>query len=87
MCGCKDKWRGPMWGPRGRGARPAGGRALHPCGHVVGPPDVFLVPIILKYSRKNQIKFSGHLECFYFRSILYCKDNSENKQKILFLLY
>ena len=45
------------------------GHALHPCGHMAGPPDVFLVPIILKYSGKNHISFSGHLENFYFWGI------------------
>ena len=34
-----------------------------------GSPDVFSVPDILKYSRKNHISFSGHLENFYFRGI------------------
>ena len=34
-------------------AGPGGGRALHPRGHVVGPPGVFSVPIVLKYSRKK----------------------------------
>ena len=86
MCGCKDKWKGPTWGPRGRGAHLGGGRALDPRGQVLAPPDVFLVPYILKYSRKNHISFSGHLENFYFRGIFYCKDNSENRQKILILL-
>ena len=49
-----------------------------------GPPDVFTVQKILKYSGKNHISFSGHLENFYFQGIFYCKDNSENKEKILF---
>ena len=51
------------------GRAQGGGRALHPHGHVVGPPGVFSVPIILKYSGKNHISFSGHLENFYFRGI------------------
>ena len=51
------------------------------------PPAVFSVPDILKYSRKNHIKLAGHLENFYFWGIFYCKDNSENRPKILFLLY
>ena len=63
------------------------GRALHPRGHVAAPPVVFSVPDILKYSRKNHISFLGYLENFYFRGIFYCKDNSENRRKILFLLY
>ena len=86
MCGCKNKWRGPH-AAHEAGARPGGGRALDPRGQVLAPPAVFSVPNILKYSGKNHIKFSGHLENFYFRGIFYCKDNSENRQKILFFLY
>ena len=52
-----------------RGVHEAGGRALGPRGQVVGPPGVFSVPKILKYSRENHIEFSGHLENFYFRGI------------------
>ena len=63
MCGCRNKWRGATVGPRGRG------RALDPRGQVLAPPAVFSVPDILKYSRKNHIPFSGHLENFYFRGI------------------
>ena len=54
--------------PRGvheAGGAHGGGSALHPRGHMVGPPGVFSVPIILKYSGKN-ISFLGHLENFYF---------------------
>ena len=69
------------------GAREAGGRALDPRGQVLAPPNVFLVPDILKYSRKKHTKLAGHLENFYFQDIFYCMDNSENRQKILFLLY
>ena len=87
MCGCRDEWRGPTWGPRGRGRALGGGRSLDPRGQVVRPPGVFSVPNILKYSRKNHISISGHLDNFYFRGIFYCMDNSENRQKILFLLY
>ena len=76
--------RGPT---RQGGARYRGGRALDPRGQVPAPPDVFSVPNIIKYSRKNHTKLAGHLENFYFRGIFYCMDNSENKQKILFLFY
>ena len=72
---------GPPW------AHEAGGRALDPRGQVLAPPAVFSVPNILKYSRKNYISISGHLENFYFWGIFYCTDNSENKQRIIFLLY
>ena len=78
---------GAHMGSTRQGARQGGGRALHPREHMVRPLGVFSVPIILKYSRKNHIKFSGHLENFYFWGIFYCKDNLENRQKILFLLY
>ena len=74
-------------GPRGRGARPGGGRALDPRGQVLAPPAVFSVPNILKNSRKNHIPFSRHLENFYFWDIFYCTDNSENRRIILILLY
>ena len=70
-----------------QGERPGGGRALHPRGHVAAPPAVFSVPKILKYSIKSHTKLAGHLENFYFRDIFYCMDNSENRQKIIFLLY
>ena len=53
-------------GPRGRGRAPGGGRALDTRGQVLASPDVFSVPNILKYSRKNDILFSGHLENFIF---------------------
>ena len=56
-------------GPRGRGAPCRGGHTLDPRGQVLAPPAVFLVPDILKYSRKNHIKLAGHLENFYFQGI------------------
>ena len=68
-------------GPRDRGRAQGVGRALDPRGQVLVPPDVFSVPIILEYSRKNHILFSGHLENFYFWCIFYCMDKSENRQK------
>ena len=77
MCGGWNKWRGPPGAHEARGAQ-GGGRALDPRGQLLAPPDVFSVPNILKYSRKNHISFSGHLENFYFRGIFYCKENSEN---------
>ena len=87
VCGCRNKWRGATMGPRGRGTRPGGGRALDPRGQVLAPPAVLSVPDILKYSRKNHISILGHLENFYFWDIFYYMDNSENRRIILFLLY
>ena len=69
----------PPWAHEAGGMPCRGGCALDPRGHVLAPPAVFSVPIILKYSGKNYIKFSGHLENFYFRGIFYFKDNSENR--------
>ena len=51
------------------GGAPYRGVALLSRGLVLGPPAVFSVPKILKYSRKNHTKFAGHLEHFYFRTI------------------
>ena len=87
VCGCWNKSRGPTRGPQGRGHARGGGHALDPRGQVLAPPDVFSVPNILKYSRRNHISVSGHLKNFYFQGIFYCTDNSENRQKVLFLLY
>ena len=56
-------------GPRGRGRAQGVGRALHHRGQVLAPPVAFSVPDILKYSRKNHISFSRHLENFYFQGI------------------
>ena len=69
------------------GAPRWGGRALHSRGLVLAPPEVILVPKILKYSIKNHTKVAGRMEHFYFRDIFYCTDNSENRLRILFLLY
>ena len=73
--------------PREWGAHPGGRERPPPSWAHGGSPDVFSVPIILKYSGKNHISFSGHLENFYFGVFLYCTDNSENREIILFLLY
>ena len=84
VCGCKDKWRGPTWGPRGRG------RARR-----VGAPSTLVGTWLLSLRcsqclkssnilEKNPIYFSGHLENFYFRGIFYCTRNSENRQNMAF---
>ena len=65
-----------------------GGRARPPPLWPTGAaPGVFSVPKILKYSIKNNTKFSGHLENFYFRGIFYCKDNSEKIENTMFALF
>ena len=60
LSGCRNKWRGSTWGPRGRG------RALDPRGQVVAPPGVFSVPDILKYSTKNIFNFQDIWRTFIF---------------------
>ena len=59
----------PPWAHEAGGTLRGVGRALHPRGQVLAPPAMFSVPDILKYSRKNHIPISGHLENFYFRGI------------------
>ena len=63
-------------GARGKGRAQGVGRALHPRGQVVDPPAMFLVPNVLKYSRKKsylnfrafgEILFSGY---FYIAWII-----------------
>ena len=78
---------GPPWAHEAGGRAQGVGRALHPHGQVVGPPTVFSVPNILKYSRKIIFKFQGIWRTFIFGVFLYCTDNSNNRQKILFLFY
>ena len=56
----------PPWAHEAGGAPWGVERALHPRGQVLAPPAAFSVPEILKYSRKNHIPSSGHLENFYF---------------------
>ena len=60
---------GTPWAHEAGGAPRGVGRAPDPGGQVPAPPDVFSVPYILKYSRKNHIKLAGHLENFYFQDI------------------
>ena len=60
---------GGLPGANETGGAPYRGGALHSRGLVLAPPAVFLVPKILKYSRKNHTKFAGHLEHFYFWTI------------------
>ena len=62
--------------PRGVGAVPS-----WPNG---GPPGVFSVPEILKYSTKNHISFSGHLENFYFRGIFIARITQKIDRKYYF---
>ena len=75
-------------GPRGAheagGAPQGGGRALCPRGQMVGPPGVFSVLEILKYSTKNHISFSGRLGNFYFWGIFIARIIQKTDQKYYF---
>ena len=77
----------PPWAHEAGGAPRGVGRALHPRGQVDDPPAMFSVPNILKYSRKIIFKFQGIWRTFIFGVFLYCTDSSENRQKLLVLLY
>ena len=59
----------PPWAHEAGGRAQGGGLALDPRGELLAPPAAFSVPDILKYSRKNHISISGHLENFYFWGI------------------
>ena len=78
-------------GPRGAheagGAREVGGSALCHRGQMVGPPGVFSMPVILKYSTKNHISFSGHLENFYFRGIFIARIIQKTGRNTIFSLF
>ena len=78
---------GPPWAHEVGGAPMGVGRALHPRGQVDAPCVVFLVPNILKYSRKIIFKFQGIWRAFIFEVFLYCTDNQITDKKIFVLLY
>ena len=79
---------GPPWAHEVGGAPRGVGRALHPRGQVVDPPDVFSVPNILKYSRKIIFNFQGIWRTFIFEVFLYCTDNQITDRKIfIFILF
>ena len=56
-------------GPTRQAARPRGWARPVPSWPNGGPPGVFSVSEILKYSTKTHISFSGHFENFYFWGI------------------
>ena len=69
------------------GGAPYRGGALLSRGLVLGPPTVFSVPKILKYSRKNHTKFAGHLEHFYFRTIFNARVIQKTDSNTIFALF
>ena len=52
-------------------AHEAGGRALDPRGQVLAPPAVFLVPDILKYSKKSYLNFRAFGELLFLGYFLF----------------
>ena len=75
VCGRKKKCvgagisgGGPAWAHEAGGAPRGVGRALHPHGHVDDPTTMFLVPNILKYSRKKSyLNFRAFGELLFSR--------------------
>ena len=76
---------GPPWAHEAGGAPRGVGRALHPRAQVDAPRAVFLVPNILKYSKKIIFKFQGIWRTFIFGVFLYCTDNSDIKYYFYFI--
>ena len=78
---------GPPWAHEVGGAPRGCGRAFHPHGQVLAPPDVFSVSDILKYSRKIIFHFQGIWRTFisgiFFIAWIIQKTNG----KYYFLLY
>ena len=79
--------KGTHVGSTRQGARPGGGRALHPRGHVAAPPVVFSVPDILKYSKKIIFNFQGIWRTFIFGVFFIAWIIQKTDKKIPFLLY
>ena len=77
---------GPPWAHEAGGTPRGSGRALDPRGQVLAP---LLCSQCLKSSNipeKVILNLQGIWRTFFW-GICYCMDNSENRHKILFLLY
>ena len=75
------------WDPRGVhevGAHPGGGRALHPHGHMVGPPGVFSVPKILE---KIILNFQGICRTFIFGVFFIARIIQKTDKRYFFALF
>ena len=77
----------PPWAHEAGGAPCRGGRALDPRGQVLAPLLCSQFPIFSNIPEKIIFKFQGIWRTSIFGVFFYCTDNSENRQKILFLLY
>ena len=78
---------GPPWAHETGGAPRGSGRALHPRGQVLSPLLCSQCQIFSNILEKIIFNFQGIWRTFIFGVFFYCMDNSENRQKILFLLY
>ena len=77
----------PPWAYEAGGAPCRGGRALDPRGQVLAPCCVLSARYSQIFQKKIIFQFRGIWRTFIFGVFLYCTDNSENRQKILILLY
>ena len=77
----------PPWAHEAGGAPRGVGRAQDPRGQVLAPPGVFLVPDILKYSRKIIFNFQGIWRTFIFEVFFIALIIQKTDRKILYFLY
>ena len=78
---------GPSWAHEAGGAPCRGGRALDPRGQVVAPLLCSQFQIFSNIPENIILNWQGIWRTFIFGVFLYCTDNSDNRQKILFLFY
>ena len=71
-------------GPRGGGRAQGGRRALDPRGQVLAPHAVFLVPDILKYSRKIIFNFQGIWRTFILGAFFIARIIQKTDRKYYF---
>ena len=68
-------------------AHEEGGRALDPRSQVLAPLLCSQCQIFSNIPEKIIFHFQGIWRTFIFEVFLYCMDNLDNRQKILFLFY
>ena len=87
VCGGWNKWRGATMGPRGRGRAQGVGTPWNLVARGLLPLMCSQCQIFSNIPEKIIFQFRGIWRTFIFGVFFYCTDNSENRQKILFLLY
>ena len=78
---------GPHAAHEAGGAPQGGGRALDPRGQVARPHGVFLVPNILKYSKKIIFHFRGIWRTFIFGVFFIARIIQKTDRKYYFTLF